>query len=149
MVADNPLFLAMDVAEWIDYNRDKDGSYNVSAMLRTVDEDEKVKMFCNLTNMINNSKSCDSTTYTGANRLFLTEDGLYEVLIQSRKPIARQFKKRVKQILKFIRRTGKYESSLLSETVKAKTIATTWIIETLNLNDTIPISLESCLTCLM
>ena len=31
---------------------------------------------------------------------FLTEDGLYEVLMQSRKPIAKAFKKEVKQILK-------------------------------------------------
>ena len=39
---------------------------------------------------------------------FLTEDGLYEVLMQSRKPIAKQFKKQVKQILKQIRQTGGY-----------------------------------------
>ncbi|MBO2536288.1 BRO-N domain-containing protein [Rummeliibacillus suwonensis] len=31
---------------------------------------------------------------------FLTENGLYEVLMQSRKPIAKQFKKQVKEILK-------------------------------------------------
>ncbi|WP_255299871.1 BRO family protein [Bacillus cereus] len=29
--------------------------------------------------------------------LFLTEDGLYEVLMQSRKPIAKMFKKEVKR----------------------------------------------------
>ena len=39
---------------------------------------------------------------------FLTEDGLYEVLMQSRKPIAKQFKKKVKEILKQIRKTGGY-----------------------------------------
>ena len=33
---------------------------------------------------------------------FLTEDGLYEVLMQSRKPQAKQFKKGVKEILKSI-----------------------------------------------
>ena len=43
-----------------------------------------------------------------ANRLFITEDGLYEVLMQSRKPIAKEFKKQVKEILKTIRRTGGY-----------------------------------------
>jgi len=37
---------------------------------------------------------------------FLTEDGLYEVLMQSRKPIARQFKKGVKKILREVRTTG-------------------------------------------
>ena len=39
---------------------------------------------------------------------FLTEDGLYEVLMQSRKPIAKQFKKEVKEILKTIRKHGIY-----------------------------------------
>ena len=39
---------------------------------------------------------------------FLTEDGLYEVLMQSRKPIAKQFKKEVKKILKEIRQNGGY-----------------------------------------
>lgn len=39
---------------------------------------------------------------------FLTEDGLYEVLMQSRKPKAKEFKKEVKKILKSIRKTGEY-----------------------------------------
>lgn len=43
---------------------------------------------------------------------FLTEDGLYEVLMQSRKPIARKFKKEVKKILKEIRVNGRYETAL-------------------------------------
>ena len=38
----------------------------------------------------------------------LTEDGLYEVLMQSRKPIAKEFKREVKQILKTIRKHGLY-----------------------------------------
>ncbi len=38
----------------------------------------------------------------------LTEDGLYEVLMQSRKPKAKQFKKKVKEILKDIRKHGIY-----------------------------------------
>ena len=36
----------------------------------------------------------------------LTEEGLYEVLMQSRKPIAKEFKKQVKIILKDIRKHG-------------------------------------------
>ena len=36
-----------------------------------------------------------NTSYT-----FLTEDGLYEVLMLSRKPIAKQFKSKVKEVLK-------------------------------------------------
>ena len=83
---ENPLFLAKDVAEWIDYDVS-----NVSKMVNSVDEDEK------LIARINNTSAT-----------FLTEDGLYEVLMLSRKPIAKQFKKEVKKILKLIRKTGIY-----------------------------------------
>ena len=92
---ENPLFLAKDVAEWIDYAyKDKTkGTRNVNMMLQTVDDDEKLvaRLFT-----------------SGQNRAMwlLTEDGLYEVLMQSRKPIAKQFKKEVKKILKQIRLTG-------------------------------------------
>ncbi|MDK3181983.1 phage antirepressor KilAC domain-containing protein [Clostridioides difficile] len=90
---ENPLFLARDVAEWIDYSKTSEGYYNTSKMLMSIDEDEKVT--------ITNSNS-------GGNKLFLTEDGLYEVLMQSRKQIAKQFKKEVKKMLKEIRKTGGY-----------------------------------------
>jgi putative antirepressor len=83
---ENPLFLAKDVAEWIDYDIS-----NVSKMVNNVDEDEK------LIARINNTSAT-----------FLTEDGLYEVLMLSRKPIAKQFKKEIKKILKLIRKTGIY-----------------------------------------
>lgn len=98
--ADNPLFMAKDVAEWIDYSKDGKGNYNVSAMISTVDEDEKQKIFTNLNN-----------TEVGSNTWFLTEDGLYEVLMQSRKPIAKQFKKKAKEILRTLRKTGGYISN--------------------------------------
>lgn len=96
---DNPLFLAKDVAEWIDYSKDSKGNFNVSKMILSVDEDEKMKIFTNLTN-----------NKVGSNTWFLTENGLYEILMQSRKPIAKQFKKEVKRILKTIRQTGGYVS---------------------------------------
>ena len=83
---ENPLFLAKDVAEWIEHS-------DRNKMLKAVDEDEKVK------NII--------PTLGGNQEMWLlTEDGLYEVLMQSRKPIAKQFKKEVKKILKQIRLTG-------------------------------------------
>mgnify|MGYP003401111636 CR=1 FL=1 len=52
---------------------------------------------------------------SGQNRemWFLTEDGLYEVLMQSRKPIAKEFKKQVKLILKEIRKHGMYAAEEL------------------------------------
>ena len=78
---EEPLFLAKDVAEVIEHS-------NVSKMASTVDEDEKT--------VITISYSGNMTT----NQLFLTEYGLYEVLMQSRKSIAKAFKKEVKQILK-------------------------------------------------
>lgn len=94
---ENPLFLAKDVAEWIEYSKDGKGNYNVSTMLATIDEDEKIKIFTNLNN-----------NEVGSNTWFLTENGLYEVLMQSRKPIAKQFKREVKKILKSIRKHGAY-----------------------------------------
>lgn len=54
---------------------------------------------------------------------FLTEQGLYEILFQSRKPKAKEFKKWVKQVLKDIRKQGYYmEGELVEEpqtTIKA------------------------------
>lgn len=47
---------------------------------------------------------------------FLTEDGLYEVLMQSRKPIAKQFKKGVKQILHEVRTIGGYIATKQDDT---------------------------------
>ena len=46
---------------------------------------------------------------------FLTENGLYEVLMQSRKPIAKEFKKKVKEILKSIRKNGAYMTNEVIE----------------------------------
>lgn len=93
---DEPLFLANDVAEWIEHS-------NVTKMLNSIDEDEK------LTSQIvraGQKRECN----------FLTEDGLYEVLMQSRKPIARQFKKGVKQILREVRTTGGYIATKADDT---------------------------------
>lgn len=86
---EEPLFLATDVALWIE-------NKNVSQMLRVVDDDEKA---------LYTMYRVDGSTHK---QWLLTEDGLYEVLMQSRKPIAKAFKKEVKQILKQIRRTGGY-----------------------------------------
>lgn len=71
---ENPLFLAKDVANWIEHS-------HTTRMLETVDEDEKLN---------------GVIFHAGQNRemTFLTEDGLYEVLMQSRKPIAKQFKRK-------------------------------------------------------
>ena len=106
---ENPLFLANDVAKWIE---DRDG-YTVA---RKVDATEKL---------------IHTMCVGGQQRkvTMLTEDGLYEACMQSRKPIAKQMKKEIKQYLKSIRLTGAaipvgneekmvsyYFSSLSSET---------------------------------
>ncbi|MGL5718699.1 MAG: ORF6C domain-containing protein [Paraclostridium sp.] len=80
---ENPLFLAKDVANWIEHSA-------VHMMVKSVDEDEKVRKIV-------------STPGGNQEMWFLTEDGLYEVLMQSRKPIAKQFKSRVKKLLKDLR----------------------------------------------
>jgi len=81
---DEPKFLAKDIAEWIEHSR-------ASEMLKTIDEEEKLMQ---------------TILASGQNRdmWFVTEDGLYEILMQSRKPIAKKFKKEVKHILRDLRR---------------------------------------------
>ena len=85
---EEPLFLAKEVANWIDYSES-----NVSKMLSNIDDDEKTTR-----TIITSGSNYQTQTW------FLTEDGLYEVLMQSRKPIAKQFKKEVKTLLKNIRK---------------------------------------------
>lgn len=85
---DNPYFMATDVAKWI-------GHSNSRSMIKSVDDDEKgVKNVYTLGGI--------------QSKWFLTEDGLYEVCMQSRKPIAKQMKKEIKNFLKQIRKTGGY-----------------------------------------
>jgi anti-repressor protein len=85
---ETPLFLAKDVACWIEHS-------DTSKMLSSIDEGEKL---------------IRTLFVSGQNRdvWFITEDGLYEVLMLSRKPIAKEFKKKVKEIMKSIRQNGMY-----------------------------------------
>ena len=85
---EEPLFLAKDVAEWIEHS-------SISMMLKTIDEEEKLKI---------RPKESLGLLTSNNEYWFLTEDGLYEVLMQSRKPIAKQFKKKIKGILKGLRK---------------------------------------------
>lgn len=101
--AENPLFLAKEVAECIDYAKTSQGYYDVSRMVGTVDEEEK-----HLRTIFVDGRNYEMW--------LLTEDGLYEVLFQSRKPIAKEFKKGVKEILKTIRKTGGYIATKADDT---------------------------------
>lgn len=92
--ANEPLFKAKDVADILEVK-------NTSVLVQRIEEEEVTKL---------NLGGLQGET------LFLTEDGLYEALMQSRKPIAKQFKKGVKQILKEIRTTGGYIATQADET---------------------------------
>lgn len=94
---ENPLFLAKDVAEWIEHS-------NSTEMLRGIDEAEKLN---------STILSAGRGGYQNREVAMVTEDGLYEILMQSRKPIAKQFKAEVKKILKDIRKHGMYAADEL------------------------------------
>ena len=83
---DEPLFLAKDIAELIEHS-------DVSTMLKMVDENEKLTQ---------------TLFVSGQNRKvwMVTEDGMYEILMKSDKPIAKELKSQIKVILKTIRKTG-------------------------------------------
>lgn len=109
---EKPLFLAKEVSSWIGYS-------DTNMMCKSIDEEEKIKLFVTSDFQKRFPSSCwkpsESSTYAGANYLFLTEFGVYEVLMQSRLPKAKEFKKGVKEILKRIRLTGKYEADTHSD----------------------------------
>lgn len=103
---EEPLFLAKEIAEFIDYafKDSRQIHRDVSKMLSTIDEDEKMKRTINL----GGEEYSHGGIRENTECYFLTEDGLYEVLMQSRKENAKIFKKEVKGILKTIRKTGSY-----------------------------------------
>lgn len=87
---DDPWFLAKDIADWIDYNKS-----SLNKMINAAEDSEKVRKIV--------------PTLGGNQEMwFLTEDGMNEVLMQSRKPKAKEVKKEIKQILKDIRKHGAY-----------------------------------------
>lgn len=91
---EQPLFRAKDVASWL-------GIKNVPDLVKRIDNEEVHRLnLCGL----------QGETW------FLTEDGLYELLMQSRKPIAKQFKKGVKKILHEIRTKGGYLATTQNDT---------------------------------
>lgn len=86
---EEPLFLAKDIECFLEY---KGGT---TQLVGLVDEDEKVLYNVQTLRGIQES-------------WFVNKDGLFEILMLSRKPVAKQFKKGVKQILKQIESTGGY-----------------------------------------
>lgn len=76
---ERPLFLAADIVEWLEYD-----PIGVNEILFMIAE------------------------YKGE-ACFLTEEGLYEVLLKSDYLLAKQFKKQVNEILSDLRLYGKYD----------------------------------------
>ena len=94
---EQPLFRANDLMAWL-------GIKNVTSLISRVDNEEVVRL---------NLSGRQGETW------FLTEDGMYEVLMCSRKPIARQFNKGIKAILHEIRTKGGYIASSSNDTPEA------------------------------
>lgn len=88
-----PLFKAKDITNMLSLT-------NPREVITRVDEDERCKL-----NLPRQGETW-----------FVTENGLYEILFQSRKPIARKFKKGVKTILKEIRTNGGYMVTTIDDT---------------------------------
>lgn len=87
---ENPYFLPSEIAEWLDVK-------NHRQMIKSADlSDEQKGVF-----LIDSPGGEQETT-------MITEDGLYDVLMLSRKPLARPLKKEIKSYLKQIRLTGGY-----------------------------------------
>jgi prophage antirepressor-like protein len=94
---EEPLFKAKDIGDLL-------GIDQIRKTIQNLDDEDKVIQSGN--------------TITGLKeQYFLTENGLYEVLFISRKSVAKQFKKWVKQVIKEIRLRGKYD---LQEQLKLK-----------------------------
>ncbi|MGG0648536.1 BRO family protein [Bacillus mycoides] len=74
------MFLAKDVAEWIEHS-------NLTMMMKVVDQEEKIIIKVPTKKSLGGLQG--NTEYT-----FLTEEGIYEILMLSRKPIAKQWKKK-------------------------------------------------------
>jgi len=97
---DEPYFLASDIANWIDWEKSVNNEYNIVSLLKLVSDDEKEKI-----------------TIDWKAQWFVTEFGLFEILFQSRKPIAKAFKKKVKEWLKTLRTQGVVEIKCKSKGV--------------------------------
>ena len=90
---ENPLFSVEEVRKWLDLK-------NATKVINRVGEDERSKFKLG----------------RQGEQWFVTEDGLYEILMQSRKPIAKEFKKGIKRILKEIRIQGGYIAERADDT---------------------------------
>ena len=90
---ENPIFLAKDVAEWI-------GHDNSSVMLRSIDDDEKIR---NIVDTLDGEQEA----------WMLTENGIYEVLMQNFNSKTKEIRKNVKNII-----TGMHRKAMFLKATK-------------------------------
>ena len=100
------LFLARDVAEMINYAKRTDGTYRVDRMIEKVEEDEKLKLICDVQEWDVTSKARKTQEM-----YFLTYEGLIEVLFLNTSERCRTYKKEVKRVIMDIRLKGYYLAS--------------------------------------
>lgn len=86
---DEPLFHAPDVGKVLEMK-------NIRKSIEDFDEDERVSHTM-------------GTAFGEKDVTFLTEQGMYKLLMRSRKPIAKPFQKWVFKVIKDIQKTGRYE----------------------------------------
>ncbi|NBP04284.1 MAG: hypothetical protein EBU90_30180, partial [Proteobacteria bacterium] len=96
---EEPLFKAKDIGDLLEIK-------NIRDTVASLDDNCKIK-----------SNVGNADVGNSSNTWLLTEDGLYELLFISRKPIAKQFRIWVRNIIKEIRLKGKYD---LQEQLKLK-----------------------------
>lgn len=108
---ENPLFKAKDIGELL-------GIKNIKDTINGMDENYKLLIKAS----VGNTDRC-------LEQLFLTERGLYKVLMISRKPIAKQFQDWVYDVIIEIRKTGEYK---LQRKVENEIKSTTLIENYLN-----------------
>lgn len=107
---DEPFFRGMDIGIIL-------GIRAIRNTLLSFDDDEKV---------------CAHTICANSDRddiIYLTEVGLYRMLMISRKPIARPFQKWVTQVIKQIRQNGRYELQKYMEQVENEKEQFTLVIQ--------------------
>jgi len=105
LIANEPWFLAKEICDILDIK-------NVSDALSSLDEDEKSTIALS-----------DSTSGGNPNKLIVNESGLYSLVLRSRKPEAKSFKKWITSVvLPTIRKTGAYMTETFEDQLK-KTMA--------------------------
>lgn len=99
----NPWFVAADVCAALDLD-------NVSEALRNLDDDEKADI--SITDVSSNGVK------QNRKRLLVNEPGLYSLVLRSRKPEAKIFKRWIcHEVIPSIRKTGQYQVRPTAQTV--------------------------------